>query len=296
MMESLTFVSYSRSDRDFAVQLAEDLRRAGINVWIDEANIRAGEVWDEAVQTALMSSSAVLLILSPDSVASRSVMDELSFALDKNKRVLPVLHRMCDIPFRVRRLQYIDFTASYAKGLAALTNAQSNIPSLTPERDSPASKIEDSISTIPRFGSITEASVERDTQPRVERHRSKPRYPRLIGAIRLALWGCAMIVMLEWVFNTGVKVRNLTELAVAVLWLVLWDGGVTSIAGVIAGDRLAPTLSAIGASLLLTITAMIRHDVRLGILGLPMVAIIGASVGRALHRSGPQPPGRPNSG
>ena len=34
--------------------------------------------------------------------------------------MIPVLHRPCKVPFRLRRLQYIDATANYDKGLAAL--------------------------------------------------------------------------------------------------------------------------------------------------------------------------------
>jgi hypothetical protein len=47
------------------------------------------------------------------STASQNVMDEVSFAIEKNNRILPVLYRNCDIPFRLKRLQYIDFTGDY---------------------------------------------------------------------------------------------------------------------------------------------------------------------------------------
>ncbi len=119
----LLFFSYSRADAGFVIRLARDLRDAGVNLWIDKLDISPGEHWDHAVEKALQTSSAVLLVLSPSSVGSTNVMDEVSFALDKHKRVVPVLFRSCDVPFRLHRLQYIDFTADYARGLMQLLRA-----------------------------------------------------------------------------------------------------------------------------------------------------------------------------
>lgn len=116
----LAFFSYSRHDSEFALKLAKDLRAAGAAVWLDQIDIDPGEHWDSAVEKALANSSKMLVVLSPSSVESTNVMDEVSFALDENKRVIPVLHRDCKIPFRLRRLQYIDLRAEYEKGLSEL--------------------------------------------------------------------------------------------------------------------------------------------------------------------------------
>lgn len=121
-----TFVSYAREDRDIALRLADDLRAAGIDVWIDQHNIRAGEQWDQAVERALEQSLTMLVILSPDAVQSRSVMDEVSYSLEEGKRVVPVLHRACKIPLRMRRLQYVELTSSYAEGFSRVVNALQN--------------------------------------------------------------------------------------------------------------------------------------------------------------------------
>lgn len=117
------FFSYSRDDAQFVLKLASDLRAAGVAVWIDQLDIGAGERWDVAVEQALKASPGLLLVLSPSSVASPNVRDELCFALEANRKVVPVLHQKCDIPFRVRRLQYIDFTADYEQGLERLLQA-----------------------------------------------------------------------------------------------------------------------------------------------------------------------------
>jgi formylglycine-generating enzyme required for sulfatase activity len=62
----------------------------------------------------------MLVILSPDSVGSTNVMDEVSFALEEQKAVIPVLHRDCDIPFRLRRVHRVDVRTNYDQGLQDL--------------------------------------------------------------------------------------------------------------------------------------------------------------------------------
>lgn len=117
------FFSYSRDDSDFVLKLAEDMRERGLNLWIDQLDIRSGDRWDESVERALKSCSGFLIVLSPHSVASRNVMDEVSFAIDNGKEVLPILHRPCDVPFRISRLQHIDFTRDYDQAFAKLLKA-----------------------------------------------------------------------------------------------------------------------------------------------------------------------------
>src|SRR5262252_370145 len=111
------FISYSRADIQFALRLADDLRKAGVVVWIDQRDIRAGEHWDIAIETALNSVTTVLVLLSPAACVSKNVMDEVSFAMNKGKRVIPVLRLACEIPFRLERLQWIDVTRDYEQGL-----------------------------------------------------------------------------------------------------------------------------------------------------------------------------------
>ncbi len=116
----IAFFSYSREDSEFALRLANDLRAAGSAVWIDQLDIGPGERWDRVVQSALENCPSVLVILSPASVNSNNVLDEVSFALDQQKTLIPVLYRNCDIPFRLRRFQHLDFTGDYDRMLQEL--------------------------------------------------------------------------------------------------------------------------------------------------------------------------------
>ena len=49
-------------------------------------------------------------------------MDEISYALENGKRVIPVIIKQCEIPFRLKRLQYIDFEPDYDEGFKRLSS------------------------------------------------------------------------------------------------------------------------------------------------------------------------------
>jgi hypothetical protein len=103
--------------------LATDLRNAGANVWLDQIDIAPGSRWDESVQAALNEANGMIVILSPASVESQNVMDEVSYAMSQGKSIVPLMKENCAIPFRLARLQYIDFTRNYDAAFPRLLKA-----------------------------------------------------------------------------------------------------------------------------------------------------------------------------
>ncbi len=120
MTANTIFFSYSRTDSEFVLQLAKDLRGKGAEIWLDQLDIKPGSRWDASVETALKESTRLIVVLTPESVSSNNVMDEVSFALENGKTVFPVLLKKCDTPFRLRRVQRIDFTEDYQSALNKL--------------------------------------------------------------------------------------------------------------------------------------------------------------------------------
>jgi hypothetical protein len=111
------FFSYSRINKDFATKLAKGLRSAGYPLWFDLFDIPPGARWDDEVEKALHECSIFMIILTPASIASENVKDEIGFAIDHGKRILPILLEPCEVPLRLRRFQYVDFTAkSFEEG------------------------------------------------------------------------------------------------------------------------------------------------------------------------------------
>lgn len=118
--KSTAFISYSREDSEFALRLARDLKAAGASVWIDQLDITAGAHWDNAIENALLDAPQMLVVLTPASSQSSNVRNEISFALDQGKIVVPVIYKDCIVPLQLQRQNRIDFRADYARGLAAL--------------------------------------------------------------------------------------------------------------------------------------------------------------------------------
>ena len=123
------FLSYARADEQFALRLAQDLKAAEIDVWVDQLDIQPSQLWDRALEAALQASTGVVVILSPRSAASENVLDEVGFALDRGKDVVPVLFERCDVPLRLNRIQRIDFTQDYG---SALDRCKSVLRAATP--------------------------------------------------------------------------------------------------------------------------------------------------------------------
>lgn len=87
------FISYSRRDKDFVVRLHNALAERGHDVWVDWEDIPAAAGWMDEIQSGIASADGFLYVISPDSVTSEVCGRELSYALELNKRVVPVVHR-----------------------------------------------------------------------------------------------------------------------------------------------------------------------------------------------------------
>lgn len=118
------FFSYSRTDAAFVLKIAKALRKDGASLWIDQLDIPSGARWDEAVESALRDCSCLVVVLSPASAGSQNVMDEVGYALEERKTVIPLVIAPCNIPFRLKRIQHIDFAAAgYDAGYRELLGA-----------------------------------------------------------------------------------------------------------------------------------------------------------------------------
>ncbi len=116
----LIFISYSRVDEKFILKLADDLRKYEVPIWLDQYDILPGKVWVVAIEEALANASHFLLVMSKASVQSENVLNELDFALEEKKEIIPILIDNCRRPLTVRTRQYIDFQLSYDNGLENL--------------------------------------------------------------------------------------------------------------------------------------------------------------------------------
>jgi hypothetical protein len=153
-----TFISYARADQETALRIARELRAAGIDLWIDQLDIPTGSRWDREIEKALKAWPNFVVLLSPAAVESDNVLDEVAYALDHKKTILPVIITKCDVPLRLRRLQHIDLAAGEAAGIARLKVA---IERLLPTSTSPPMHSNVQLSPVhaPKHSSSSDASL-----------------------------------------------------------------------------------------------------------------------------------------
>jgi len=121
------FFSYSRSDSDFALKLANDIQHSGQKIWIDKSDIKPGQHWHREIQKALKNARSILVILSRSSVDSENVLNEIYYAIDMRKNIIPIKINECEMPYGLHRLHYIDFRGNYNESLNQLLDTLSTL-------------------------------------------------------------------------------------------------------------------------------------------------------------------------
>ena len=98
------FISYAHEDESYKDNLKKHLksleRMRKIEIW-DDRGINAGDEWREEIMGALKTSEIILLLISPDFIASDFCFEtELMMALkrheEKTARVIPIIIRNCE--------------------------------------------------------------------------------------------------------------------------------------------------------------------------------------------------------
>ena len=72
------FLSYASQDADAALRICESLRAAGIEVWLDQSELRGGDTWDSAIRKQIKTCALFLPVIS----ANTSVRAEGYFRLE----------------------------------------------------------------------------------------------------------------------------------------------------------------------------------------------------------------------
>jgi len=115
------FLSYARTEAAFATRLANSVLKQNIDIWLDIYRLNPAQSWARQVGEALDTCSSMVIVVSPTSVASENVEDEWNYYLDQKKPTVVALYRPCKIPYRLSKLQYIDFhNTDYDQALARL--------------------------------------------------------------------------------------------------------------------------------------------------------------------------------
>lgn len=120
------FLSYAQEDRDVAIRIANTLRNAGLRMWFDTWELASGDSIAERIDHAAASDFLVVL-LSPHSVASQWVQQELNAALttelkDRAITLIPVMIEDCELPQTLTDRFYLDLRYDLEGGVRELTD------------------------------------------------------------------------------------------------------------------------------------------------------------------------------
>ena len=121
------FLSHNKRDKPFVNRLAQDLAKANIFVWLDDAEIKIGDSLIEKISQALDYIDYVIAVISTNSATSEWVKKELDIALnreikEKKIKVLTVLIEQCELPVFLVGKKYADFinAENYSSSLQSL--------------------------------------------------------------------------------------------------------------------------------------------------------------------------------
>lgn len=173
------FLSYVREDQEAVDRLATQLKRRGVDVWLDREQIKPGQRWQSAIATAIEEGAFFLACFS-EAYEKRSrsyVHEELTLAIDELRRrptdrawFIPILLNKSSIPDRrigggetLRDIQWVDLHADWDEGLRKLTTV------LAPAHLTPDQVLEkiSLTSTLPsRFWDYLSDSIKNATKRR----------------------------------------------------------------------------------------------------------------------------------
>ncbi|HLM55605.1 MAG TPA: toll/interleukin-1 receptor domain-containing protein [Pyrinomonadaceae bacterium] len=126
MLPSEVFISHSSLDQPFAALITAVLQRHGVPFWLSRRNLIGAQQWHDEIGAALKRCDWFVVILSPNSVASKWVKRELLFALNDDHyegRIVPLLHQPCeygDLSWTLSLLEMVDFVEDFDRGCREL--------------------------------------------------------------------------------------------------------------------------------------------------------------------------------
>lgn len=111
-MNGYVFISYALADgQPFARSLYDKLTAQGIAAWMDQrGGIPGASIWADEIERAVRACDLLIFVMTPGSKVSPNCADEWNFALKQKKPILPLFVIATEVPMRLDRIQYLDFT------------------------------------------------------------------------------------------------------------------------------------------------------------------------------------------
>jgi len=92
------FISYTSQDADAARRICESLRAAGIEVWLDQSELRGGDAWDSAIRRRIKTCALFLAVISANTSARSEGYFRLEWKLAVDRSHLMAAERAFILP------------------------------------------------------------------------------------------------------------------------------------------------------------------------------------------------------
>jgi hypothetical protein len=121
MFKHKVFISYASEDAEIAQRLYDDLKNAGVELWLNRESITPGRDWKLEIDKALKESTIFLALISSKSTTKEGFTQrELKRALDVLDEkpegdvfIIPIRVDDCPIFVRLQNYQWVDLFPSY---------------------------------------------------------------------------------------------------------------------------------------------------------------------------------------
>lgn len=138
------FIIYPHSQKQFVKKLADDLGRSGINIWLDENELKPGDSIKPKIEKALKESQWVILVPTPEDRGSSWVYKEIDLAYEQEKErsrpfIIPLKMKEGKIPDVFEERMWADFSDDYETGLKSLLKGIIRVPEQVEDKDTEAS-------------------------------------------------------------------------------------------------------------------------------------------------------------
>jgi hypothetical protein len=109
---SHAFLSHSSHDRDAALALERGLEERGLDVWLDDSEIRLGAMLSTELQHAVLAADVFVLLWSAAAAGSRWVASEWLMALLQRRPIVACVLDDTPLPQALEHLVHLDLRAA----------------------------------------------------------------------------------------------------------------------------------------------------------------------------------------
>lgn len=122
------FISHVEKDEEIALKIAEYLEKDGYKTWYYQRDSIPGSSYLNQIVEAIQQSSAIILIISPNSLKSFTVEREVEYAYKMQKRFIPVLYRVSNDEIKQQKLMWEFFLGDFASIKIPQTDVEVILP------------------------------------------------------------------------------------------------------------------------------------------------------------------------